>query len=104
MPQADPQRLVHCVKLKQELPGLQKPPFPTELGQRIFEQVSHQAWEQWLKESVRYINTYRIDLSTKQGTEFLVQQLKVWLGLEEGELANTAWTPPKEAAPRSESE
>lgn len=94
MPEVDPERLVHCSKLKQELPGLKKPPFPNELGKLIFERVSHQAWEQWLKESVRYINTYRVDLSSKQGTDFLIQQMKVWLELEEGSLAATAWTPP----------
>ncbi len=96
MPDADPNRLVHCVKLGQELPGLAKPPFPTALGQEIFERVSKEAWDLWLKESVRYINTYRVDLSSKQGQEFMVKQLRVWLGLDEGQLAATAWTPPKE--------
>lgn len=96
MPEADPSRIIHCAKLKQDLPGLLKPPFPTELGKLIFENVSKEAWDQWLKESVRYINTYRVDLSSKQGQEFMVKQMKVWLGLEEGELAATAWSPPKE--------
>lgn len=96
MPEADPNRLVHCVKLDKDLPGLLKPPFPNELGKQIFETVSKEAWDEWLKESVRYINTYRVDLSSKQGQEFMVKQLRVWLGLEEGQLAATAWTPPKE--------
>lgn len=94
MPEADPTRLVDCIKLKKKLPGLAKPPFPTPLGQQIFEQVSKEAWDLWLKESVRFINTYRLDLSSQEGQEFMVKQLKVWLGLEEGELAATAWTPP----------
>lgn len=96
MPEADPNRLVHCSKKKEDLPGLLKPPFPNDLGKLIFENVSKEAWDDWLKESVRYINTYRVDLSSKQGQEFLVKQMKVWLGLEEGELVATAWTPPKE--------
>jgi len=96
MPEADTNRLVHCKKLKQELPGLAKPPFPNALGQEIFENVSKEAWDLWLKESVRYINTYHVDLSSKQGQEFLVKQLRVWLGLEDGALAATAWTPPKD--------
>lgn len=96
MPEADPNRIIHCVKLDKDLPGLLKPPFPKQLGQDIFEKVSHEAWELWLKESVRYINTYRVDLSSKQGQEFLVKQLRVWLNLDEGELVATAWTPPKE--------
>jgi Fe-S cluster biosynthesis and repair protein YggX len=95
MPEADPNRLVHCVKLRRELPGLAKPPFPNELGRLIFEKVSKEAWDLWLQESVRYINTYRVDLSSREGTEFMVKQLRIWLGLEEGEQAATAWTPPE---------
>ena len=96
MAQADPNRLIQCQKLERELPGLTKPPFPTELGQWIFENISHEGWEQWLKESVRYINTYRMDLSSRQGTDELIKYMRVWFGLEEGELPQTAWTPPKE--------
>lgn len=96
MAMADPNRVVNCIKLKETLPGLAKPPFANAIGEQIFEHVSHQAWEQWLQESVRYINTYRVDLSSKQGTEFMLQQMKVWFGFEDGELAQTAWVPPKE--------
>jgi Fe-S cluster biosynthesis and repair protein YggX len=94
MPEADPNRLVECVKLKQKLPGLAKPPFPTPLGKEIFDNVSKEAWDLWLQESVRFINTYRVDLSSKEGAEFMIKQLRVWLGLESGELAATAWTAP----------
>ena len=96
MPDADPNRIVHCIKLKQDLPGLARPPFPTEFGTFIFEHVSKQAWDMWLSESVRYINTYRLDLSTRKGTDFLLEQMQIWLGLKEGELIETAWTPPKD--------
>ncbi len=94
MPQADPDRLVDCIKLKQKLPGLARAPFPTEFGQQIFETVSKEGWDQWLEESVRYINTYRVDLSSREGTEFMIKQLRIWMGLEDGELAQTAWTAP----------
>ena len=97
MPQPDPDRLVQCVKLKEELPGLKRPPFPTEFGQYLFENISSQAWDDWLKESVRYINTYRVDLSSKEGTEFMLKQLRIWLGEEDGELAQTAWVAPSDA-------
>jgi len=50
----------------------------------------------WLQESVRYINTYRVDLSSREGAEFMLKQLRIWLGLEEGDQAATAWTPPTE--------
>jgi Fe-S cluster biosynthesis and repair protein YggX len=98
MPEADPNRIIHCVKLDQDLPGLARPPFPNELGKEIYERVSKEAWDQWLEESVRYINTYRVDLSSREGTEFMMKQLRIWLGLDQGELAATAWTPPEEDA------
>ena len=97
MPEADPNRLVKCVKLDKELPGLAKPPFPNELGQYVFEHVSKEGWDMWLAESVRYINTYRVDLSSREGTEFMLGQLRIWLGIEEGDLAQTAWVPPEKS-------
>lgn len=96
MPAADPDRIIHCIKLDKDLPGLAKPPFPSELGKRIFAEVSHEAWEMWLKESVKFINTYRVDLSSREGAEFMIKQIKIWCGFETGDLAATAWTPPKE--------
>ena len=104
MPAADPNRTIQCVKLGKELPALASAPYPTEFGQYILDNVSKDAWEQWIKESVRYINTYRLDLSSKDGTEFMLKQLKVWLGLEEGELAETAWTPEQAAAEQDTAE
>ena len=96
MPEADPNRLVHCIKLDRELPGLAKPPFPNEMGQLVFEKVSKEGWDLWLQESVRYINTYRVDLSSREGAEFMLKQLTLWICLEEGDQAATAWTPPTE--------
>ena len=96
MPEADPNRLVHCIKLDKELPGLAKLPFPNEMGQLVYEKVSKEGWDLWLEESVRYINTYRVDLSSREGAEFMLKQLRIWMGLEEGDLAATAWTPPTE--------
>lgn len=96
MPEADPNRLIQCIKLERELPGLARPPFPNEFGQLIYEKVSKEAWDLWLQESVRYINTYRVDLSSREGTEFMLKQLRIWLGLEDEEQAATAWTPPTE--------
>lgn len=95
MPEAHPDRVVHCIKLDKELPALAKAPFPTEFGTEISEKVSKEAWDLWLEESVRLINTYRLDLGTREGTEFLIKQLRIWLGLEEGEMQPTAWTAPE---------
>ena len=87
------ERMVHCLKLKQDLPGLSRPPYKNELGQRIYNEVSQEAWAQWLKDSVKYINTYRVDLSTAEGQSFMFKQAAIYFGFEEGELVQTAFTP-----------
>lgn len=87
-------RTVTCIKLKEELPALPFKPFPTEFGQMIYDRVSMQAWRMWLQESPRYINTYRIDLQSAEGRDFLEKQMRVFFGFEDGELAETAWTSP----------
>ena len=90
-------RMVHCKKLGKELPGLTKPPYKNELGKRIYEEISKEAWDEWLKHSVRYVNTYfgpgRLDMASKEGQDFLFKQAAVFFGFEEGDLAQTAYTP-----------
>jgi Fe-S cluster biosynthesis and repair protein YggX len=53
-------RMVKCVKLGAELPGLEQPPWSGELGQRIYENVSQQAWSMWLSRMTMIINEYRL--------------------------------------------
>lgn len=69
-------RTVQCVKLKKEAPGLDKPPLPGELGKRIFEGVSAEAWDQWLEHQKMLMNEYRIDLSDKSSRQILKQQME----------------------------
>ena len=93
-------RIVHCRKLGKDLPGLAKPPYRNELGRRIYEEVSKEAWDMWLKDSVRFINTYctpgsKYDLATKEGQEFMFKQAAIYFGFEEGDTAQTAWRPPE---------
>jgi len=91
-----PDRFVHCRLLKKDLPGLERPPFRNVLGQRIYEEVSKEGWQQWVKDSVRYINTYRLDLATPEGQKFMLKQCAIYFGYEEGDKAETAWVPPEE--------
>lgn len=60
-------RTVHCVKLDKDLDGLEKPPFRGPLGERVFENVSAQAWRGWLEHSKMLINEYRLDLTSESG-------------------------------------
>jgi Fe-S cluster biosynthesis and repair protein YggX len=89
-------RTVQCVKLKKELPGLARPPYKNELGQRIFEEVSKEAWDMWLKDSVKFINTYRVDLTSADGQKFMFKQCSIYFGFEDGEMAQTAFVPADE--------
>ncbi|HUM07105.1 MAG TPA: oxidative damage protection protein [Terriglobales bacterium] len=67
---------VFCVKLKQELPGLDEPPFDSELGQKIYNQVSQQAWSQWMEFCKMLLNEYRLNPARKQDQEVIVKQME----------------------------
>lgn len=69
-------RTVQCVKLGRELPGLPRPPFPGTLGQRVFENVSQQAWQLWNQQATLLINHYGLNLMDPNAQEFLMQQLE----------------------------
>jgi Fe-S cluster biosynthesis and repair protein YggX len=88
------ERIVHCRHLKKDLPGLARPPYRNELGQRIFAEISKEAWDMWLKDSVKFINTYRVDLAAPEGQKFMLDQCAIYFGYEKGELAGTAWSAP----------
>ena len=66
--------MVKCAKLGQELPGMLYKPFKNELGQRIFDSVSQEAWKQWIEFSKMIVNEYRLDLTSPQGQQLLMEQ------------------------------
>lgn len=95
-------RMVHCVKLGQELPGLERPPYPGELGQRIFENVSQQAWELWKRQAVILINHYGLSLMDAQAQQFLRQQMEDFFFGADAQMPE-GWSPvaaPTKGAPR----
>ena len=80
-------RMVQCVKLGREAEGLEAPTYPGELGQRIFEQVSKEAWQQWLGRQTILINEYRITPVDPKARKFLEEEMeKFFFGDEEAEL------------------
>jgi Fe-S cluster biosynthesis and repair protein YggX len=66
--------MVKCVKLGQELPGVVYRPFENELGKRIYDNVSQDAWRQWIEQSKMMVNEYRIDLTSPQGQRMLLEK------------------------------
>lgn len=69
-------RTVRCVKLGREAEGLDFPPYPGALGQRIHEQVSKEAWQGWLEHQKRLINEMRLDLSNPKSRQYLAEQME----------------------------
>jgi Fe-S cluster biosynthesis and repair protein YggX len=69
-------RMVHCVLLKQELAGLERPTYPGALGQRVYEQVSQQAWQQWLRHQTMLINEYRLSVIEPKARKFLEAEME----------------------------
>jgi Fe-S cluster biosynthesis and repair protein YggX len=69
-------RTVYCYKLKQEAEGLNKPPFPGALGEKIFNEVSKQAWDMWLSHQTMIINEYRLNLMEAKSREFLKEEME----------------------------
>jgi Fe-S cluster biosynthesis and repair protein YggX len=76
---ADMSRMVHCAKLGEDLPGLPYKPFNDALGQRIYESISAQAWQDWIEHSKRIVNEYRLDLTQKKAHEVLKEQCEAFL-------------------------
>lgn len=73
------ERLVHCVKLKQELPGLEAPPIPGPLGKRIQENVSAQAWKLFEEHFIMVTNEYRLDLMDDSTNQIFFDQIEQFL-------------------------
>ena len=86
-------RMVNCVKLGKEAEGLDRPPYPGPLGQKIFENVSKQAWADWIAHQTRLINEYRLALAEVSARKFLAEEMdKFFFG---GDLTQTGYVPPK---------
>ncbi len=69
-------RTVHCIKLGREAEGLDLPPYPGALGQRIFESVSKEAWAAWLKHQTMLVNENRLNLADLQARKYLAKQME----------------------------
>jgi len=68
-------RTVQCAKLGKEMPGLVRAPFPGELGQRIFDHVSQEAWNLWMAQQTMLINEHRLSVIDPQARQFLEEKM-----------------------------
>ena len=89
-----PVRMVFCVKFQKELPGLDESPFDNHpLGQRIFENVSKDAWRMWVEQMKMIVNEYRLNLGTREAQEFLLKQMEAYF-FGEGAAVPADYVPP----------
>jgi Fe-S cluster biosynthesis and repair protein YggX len=88
-------RVVFCVKFQREMPGLDEVPFDSHpLGQRIYENVSKEAWKLWLEQMKMIMNEYRLNLGTQEAQEFLLKQMEDYF-FGEGASFPPGYQPPR---------
>lgn len=84
--------LVQCSRLNEELPALERRPFPGELGQRIYDNVSKLAYKMWQEQATLLINHYGLNMADPNAQQFLFEQMEAFLLQGEGDTPPD-WTP-----------
>ncbi len=72
-------RLVKCAKLGKEAEGLKYPPYPGEMGKRVYLNISAEAWQLWLRQQTMLINEYRLSAIDPRARAFLEQEMEKFL-------------------------
>lgn len=90
-------RIVHCAKLDREAEGLDFAPWPGELGQRIYNEISREAWGQWLEHQTMLINENRINPLDPKARRFLAGEMEKFL-FGEGSAPPPGFEPPEPPA------
>ena len=88
-------RMVNCVKLGKEAEGLKFPPYPGELGKKIYENISAEAWQIWQKHQTMLINEYRLSPADKKTRQMIEEEMEKFLFEQE----DTTSTPPDYVPP-----
>jgi Fe-S cluster biosynthesis and repair protein YggX len=84
-------RTVHCQYLKKEAPGLDRVPYPGELGKRIYDNISAEAWTAWVRHQTMLINEYRLSPIDPKARKFLLGEMEKFL-FGEGSERPAEWT------------
>ena len=79
-------KMVQCVKLGREAEGLERPPYPGPLGQRIYDSVSKEAWQSWIRFQTMLVNENRLNLSDAHARKFLAAQMENYFFAEGGKM------------------
>jgi Fe-S cluster biosynthesis and repair protein YggX len=71
--------MIYCNKLEKQAEGLDFPPYPGELGKKVYEQISKEAWGMWLAHQTMLINEYRLNMLDPQARDFLKKEMEKFL-------------------------
>ena len=86
-------RMIQCAYLKREAPGLERPPYPGELGKRIYQSISKEAWALWMQHQTMLINEYRLSPIEPKARRFLEGEMEKFL-FGTGSAAPEGFRPP----------
>lgn len=86
-------RSVQCLKLKKESEGLEYPPYPGEMGTRIWQSISKEAWQDWLGVQTRLVNENRLNLADARARKYLKEQMEKYL-FEDIDVEAQGFVPP----------
>lgn len=86
--------LIYCKKLHKEKPQLDQPPFPGELGEKIYTEISAEAWQLWLDRQVMIINEYRLNTRDPQSRTFLETSMLKFLFEDDDSMLPPGYEPP----------
>ena len=85
--------MVFCIRNQREMEGLEEPPFDSELGQKIYKNVSKAAWGEWIERQKILLNEYRLQPWTQEAQQFLVEQMELFF-FGEGSTLPQEFVPP----------
>ena len=88
-------RTVQCVLLKREAEGLERAPYPVALGQRIFDEISQEAWKLWLEHFKMIMNEYRLSPADPRSSQILFEQAEKFFFGDAAELPPDYRPPPR---------
>ncbi len=86
-------RMIQCIKLKKEAEGLDFPPYPGEVGTRIWHSISKEAWQQWIDIQTRLVNENRLNLADARARKYLKEQMEQFL-FEDRDIEAQGYVPP----------
>jgi len=86
-------RMIQCIKLKKEAEGLDFPPYPGEVGTKIWHSISKEAWQQWIDIQTRLVNENRLNLADARARKYLKEQMEQFL-FEDRDIEAQGYVPP----------